>query len=77
MPADICIIDGHSDPAGGRFCNALADAYAEGVAAAGHGVTRIALAKLDFPLLRRAGLGGVQDTVGFGRLARCHPVSTR
>ncbi|SHE62424.1 Putative NADPH-quinone reductase (modulator of drug activity B) [Kaistia soli DSM 19436] len=48
----IVIIDGHPDPAGGRFCNALADAYAEGARAAGHSVEVIRLARLDIPFMR-------------------------
>ena len=35
-----------------RLCHALADAYAEGAAAAGHEITRIEVAQLDFPILR-------------------------
>lgn len=52
MPARITIIQGHPDPAGGHLCHALAAAYAEGAEAAGHGVRRIEVAALDFPLLR-------------------------
>lgn len=48
----ILMIQGHPDPAGGRLCHALADAYAEGAASAGHAVRRIEVAALDFPLLR-------------------------
>jgi putative NADPH-quinone reductase len=48
----IALIQGHPDPAGGHLDHALADAYAEGAAAAGHEVRRIAVAALDFPLLR-------------------------
>lgn len=50
--AVVAIIQGHPDPAGGHLCHALADAYAEGAAAAGHSVARIEIATLDFPLLR-------------------------
>jgi putative NADPH-quinone reductase len=49
---NIVIIQGHPDPSGNRLCHALADAYAKGAAGAGHGVTRIEVASLDFPLLR-------------------------
>jgi putative NADPH-quinone reductase len=49
--ARIAIIDAHPDPARERFVHALADAYAEGAAAA-HEVRRLRLAELDFPLLR-------------------------
>jgi len=48
----IAIIQGHPDPAGGHLLHALADAYAEGAAAAGHAVRRIEVARLEFPLLR-------------------------
>lgn len=51
MAYRVAIIQGHPDPAGGHLCHALADAYAEGATAAGHEVTRIELARLDFPLL--------------------------
>ena len=40
------------DPHGKRLCHALADAYAEGASAAGHEITRIEVAQLDFPILR-------------------------
>lgn len=50
----IVIIQGHPDPAGGHFCNALAKAYAEGAASGGHAVRLVEVAKLDFPLLRDA-----------------------
>ncbi len=52
MPRRIAVIQGHPDPDPKRLCRALADAYAEGAIAAGHDVTRIDLATLDFPLLR-------------------------
>lgn len=48
----VVIIQGHPDPAGGHLCNALADAYAEGAIAAGHGVHRIDIAHIDVPPLR-------------------------
>jgi putative NADPH-quinone reductase len=48
----ICIIQGHPTTGGGHFCHALAEAYAEGAAAAGHDVRTIAVADMDFPLLR-------------------------
>ncbi|WP_262268427.1 NAD(P)H-dependent oxidoreductase [Microvirga yunnanensis] len=47
----IVIIQGHPTP-GGHFCHALAEAYAEGAFAGGHQVRFIAVADLDFPLLR-------------------------
>lgn len=52
MPKHIAIILGHPDPAGGHFCHALADAYADGASGAGHTVSRIDISRLDFPLLR-------------------------
>lgn len=52
MARRITIIQGHPDPAGHHFGHALADAYSEGTAAAGHEVRRIDVAKIDFPLLR-------------------------
>lgn len=48
----IAIIQGHPDAAGGHLCHALADVYAEAAAGAGHTVSRIEVAHLDFPLLR-------------------------
>ena len=48
----IAIIQGHPDPAGGHLCHALADAYGDGARAAGHSVTIIDVAHIDFPLLR-------------------------
>ena len=52
MPRRLTIVQGHPDPHGKRLCHALADAYAEGAAAAGHEITRIEVAQLDFPILR-------------------------
>lgn len=48
----VAVIDGHPDSAGGHFCNALAEAYASAATASGHEVRRIAVAELEFPLLR-------------------------
>ena len=48
----IALIDGHPDPSPARLCHALADAYAEGAAAGGHEVRRLAVAGMDLPLLR-------------------------
>ena len=36
----IAIVQGHPDPAGKHLCHALADAYADGAARAGHAVDR-------------------------------------
>lgn len=52
MPRRILVIQGHPDPDPRRLCRALADAYAEGAAQAGHAVTRVDIAALDVPLLR-------------------------
>lgn len=48
----IVILQGHPDPAGGHLCNALADSYTAGAEKAGHTVTTVDVARLDFPLLR-------------------------
>jgi putative NADPH-quinone reductase len=48
----IAIIQGYPTPGGGHFCHSLADAYTEGAVETGHDVRRIAVADLDFPLLR-------------------------
>lgn len=48
----IVIIQGHPTSGGGHFCQALAEAYAEGAFAGGHQVRSIPVADLDFPLLR-------------------------
>jgi putative NADPH-quinone reductase len=53
MPKKVLVINGHPDPRPERFVHALADAYAEGAAAAGHEVRRIALGELDVPVLGR------------------------
>ncbi len=55
MAKTVVIIQGHPDPAGGHLCHALADAYAEGAIKAGHGVTRIDIAQMDFPFLQDQG----------------------
>jgi putative NADPH-quinone reductase len=52
MARRIVLIEGHPDPAGGRLLNALADAYAEGAREGSHEVRRVAVTRLDFPLLR-------------------------
>lgn len=52
MTRRIVILQGHPDPAGGHFCHALANAYADGAAAGSHEVRRIDIAALDFPWLR-------------------------
>ncbi|MFQ6184772.1 NAD(P)H-dependent oxidoreductase [Sinorhizobium meliloti] len=52
MTRHIAIVQGHPDPAGQHLLHAMAEAYAEAAAAAGHEVRRIDVAKLEFPLLR-------------------------
>lgn len=52
MRRRVAIIQGHPDPAGRHLLHAMADAYAEGAAAARHDVRRVDVAKLEFPLLR-------------------------
>lgn len=52
MSKRILVIQGHPDPAGGHFGHALALAYSRGAQEAGHVVHTLAVAQLDFPLLR-------------------------
>ena len=52
MPRRITVIEGHPDPSDARLNHALADRYAQAAAAAGHEVRRIAIAHMDFPLIR-------------------------
>ncbi len=53
MGRRIVVFQGHPDPAGGHFGHALAEAYIKGARVAGHEVSRIDIARLDFPWLRR------------------------
>ena len=48
----VLIIQGHPDPAGVRFCRALAKAYADGAREAGREIRHIDVATLGFELLR-------------------------
>jgi putative NADPH-quinone reductase len=48
----ILLIQAHPDPAGGHLNHRLAEAYAEGAAAAGHALRTLDVSRLDFPLLR-------------------------
>ncbi|MEY4266041.1 MAG: hypothetical protein RIS90_576 [Pseudomonadota bacterium] len=48
----IVLLQGHPDAVVPHLCHALEEAYAQGARAAGHGLRRIAVAELDFPLLR-------------------------
>jgi putative NADPH-quinone reductase len=52
MSKRVLLIQGHPDPAGGHFCHALAQAYADGARAGDHEVRMVDIAQLDFPLLR-------------------------
>ena len=52
MGKRILLIQGHPDTRQRHFNHALAEAYAEGAAAAGHAVDRVCVTALDFPLLR-------------------------
>ena len=52
MPRRILVLDGHPDPRGDHFVHGLATAYRESAQAAGHLVRTIAIAALEFPLLR-------------------------
>ena len=52
MPKRIVVVVGHPDPGGGHFGHALTDAYVKGANEAGHQLTVISVAQLDFPLLR-------------------------
>lgn len=48
----VLILQGHPDPRGHHYGHALGNAYADGAVQAGHEVRDIAIAALDFPLLR-------------------------
>lgn len=52
MKRAIVIIQGHPDPDPGRFCQALAEAYAEGARDAGREARIVRIADLDVPFLR-------------------------
>lgn len=52
MQRRILVIDGHPDPADGRFLHALAEAYREGAVSAQHQVRCIRVADLEFSLVR-------------------------
>ena len=52
MSRRILIVVGHPDPSPDRLCRGLANAYGEGAEEAGHGVRRVDLAALEFPMLR-------------------------
>jgi putative NADPH-quinone reductase len=52
MPSKITIIEGHPDSSRRHLCHALADAYADAAAQAGHSVSCVGIAGIEFPLLR-------------------------
>jgi putative NADPH-quinone reductase len=76
MARNIVIIDGHPDPEPGRYCHALAEAYAAGAEAGGHSVRRFAIATLDVSFLRSQkdfengkvppDIASVQDAIAWG-----------
>ncbi len=49
---EVVIIQGHPDTNESHLCHALADAYAQGAESAGHKVTLVNVAALNFPILR-------------------------
>ncbi|WP_417492803.1 NAD(P)H-dependent oxidoreductase [Maricaulis sp.] len=52
MSKNVCVINGHPDPAQGHFVEALADAYAHGAGEGDHTVSRIDVARLPVEFLR-------------------------
>lgn len=52
MSKRIVIVQGHPDPGGEHYGHALAQAYREGAAGAGHAVEVLPVSEFDFPLLR-------------------------
>lgn len=52
MPANILILNGHPDGNSKGLCHAIAEAYADGAREAGHSITRMNVAGLDFGFLR-------------------------
>ena len=54
MSKRILILQGHPDASAAHLCHALAQAYSQGAAGAGHELQSVDLATLDFPLLRSA-----------------------
>ena len=52
MTRRILIIQAHPDATRPHLCHALAESYAEGARSAGHEVHALAIAELDFPMLR-------------------------
>ena len=52
MPRKITLIHGHPGSARRHLCHALADGYADAAAQAGHSITRVKIAGIEFPMLR-------------------------
>lgn len=52
LPRKIAIIQGHPDSSRRHLCHALADAYADAASQAGHEVSHIEIAGIEFPMLR-------------------------
>ena len=52
LPSKITIIQGHPDYSRRHLCHALADAYADAASQAGHDVSRVEIAGIEFPMLR-------------------------
>src|ERR1700730_7627655 len=52
MPSKTIIIQGHPDSSRRHLCHALADTYADAASQAGHEVSRIEIAGIEFPMLR-------------------------
>ncbi|MBS1791699.1 MAG: NAD(P)H-dependent oxidoreductase [Acidobacteria bacterium] len=52
MPKHIAVIQGHPDPQGNHYGNALSAAYSKSALESGHEIRAIEIARLDFPLLR-------------------------
>jgi len=50
-PKNIVIVQGHPDPDQSDLCHPLAEAYCTGAEQAGHMVSTVTVATLDFPLL--------------------------
>ncbi|WP_308909927.1 NAD(P)H-dependent oxidoreductase [Pseudokordiimonas caeni] len=62
MGRNILILQGHPDGRGGHFCHALASAYAESAAKAGHTVRTVEIARLE-------GLAFMTDPADFAKPA--------
>ncbi|MGA8262381.1 MAG: NAD(P)H-dependent oxidoreductase [Arenicellales bacterium] len=70
MGRKLLVIDGHPDPADARLCHALAKAYVDGARRAGHDVSVIRPADLDFTFLHSKEEFEKQQPVADIRLAQ-------